>query len=105
MHAVELACRESSGLLVRLLWEPRVGTVVVSVEDVLTGHDFELSVRPESALDAFHPFAYELTAAAHVEQRIWCAESVAIDEERLCGYCHCRLGNGIAEDSTSSRLT
>ena len=55
----ELAARESDGVLVRLLWHPRDGTVSVSVEDARAGRSFELPVASDRALDAFHhPFAH-----------------------------------------------
>jgi hypothetical protein len=54
-----LAARESSGLLVRLLWHPLENAVTVSVEDRHDGEGFDLAVAPEHALDSFyHPFAY-----------------------------------------------
>jgi hypothetical protein len=55
----ELAARESDGITVLLLWNPKTDDVRVSVDDLRTGQYFELPVRRESALDAFHhPFAY-----------------------------------------------
>ena len=55
----ELAARESDGVRVLLLWHPRENAVTVTVEDARAGHDFELTVEHERALDAFyHPFAY-----------------------------------------------
>jgi hypothetical protein len=55
----ELAAREGDGVRVLLLWHPREDAVTVSVEDARAGHDFQLAVAPDCALDAFyHPFAY-----------------------------------------------
>ena len=56
---LELAARESDGLLVLLLWDPREDAGTVSVEDERVGNSFRLAVTPDRALDAFyHPFAY-----------------------------------------------
>jgi hypothetical protein len=55
----ELAARESDGIKVVLLWNPREDAVTVAVEDALAGRSFELPVARDRALDAFyHPFAY-----------------------------------------------
>ena len=55
----ELASRESDGVHVLLLWQPRDNTLTVSVEDARAGDSFQLAIAPERALDAFyHPFAY-----------------------------------------------
>jgi len=55
----ELASRESDGLAVVLLWDPRDNAMTVSVADSRTGDRFELAVDGERALDAFyHPFVY-----------------------------------------------
>ena len=55
----ELAARESNGLHVVLLWDPREDALTVSVEDDRLGDRFQLAVAPDRALDAFyHPFAY-----------------------------------------------
>jgi hypothetical protein len=55
----ELASRESDGINVLLLWDPRSDAVTVAVDDSRTGDHFELDVERTSALDAFyHPFAY-----------------------------------------------
>lgn len=55
----ELAIRESDGLAVVLLWDPRDDAVTVSVDDSRTGDRFRLEVDRTRALDAFyHPFAY-----------------------------------------------
>jgi hypothetical protein len=55
----ELAARESDGLHVLLLWNPRENALTVEVEDARLGDGFQFAVAPESALDAFyHPFAY-----------------------------------------------
>lgn len=55
----ELAARESDGVQVLLLWNPRNDALTVSVEDSRAGQRFELIVGRGCALDAFyHPFAY-----------------------------------------------
>ena len=55
----ELAARESDGIQVLLLWDPRENGLTVSVEDVRGGDRFHLAIAPDRALDAFyHPFAY-----------------------------------------------
>jgi hypothetical protein len=55
----ELAARESDGLHVLLLWNPRENALTVEVEDARIGDSFQFAVASESALDAFyHPFAY-----------------------------------------------
>ena len=55
----ELAARENDGVSVRLLWNPRLDSVTVSVEDSRVGDRFHLAVAADRALDAFyHPFAY-----------------------------------------------
>ena len=55
----ELTLRESDGVRVVLLWNPREDAVTVAVEDACTDHRFELAVERERALDAFyHPFVY-----------------------------------------------
>ena len=55
----ELAERDSDGIHVLLLWHPRENTLSVSVEDARAGDQFDITVAPDRALDAFyHPFAY-----------------------------------------------
>ncbi len=55
----ELAARESDGIHVLLLWNPREDAITVSVEDDHGGDRFQLAVAPDRALDVFyHPFAY-----------------------------------------------
>ena len=55
----ELACRESDGLRVVLLWHPHEDALTLSVEDARAGQCFELAVESNRALDAFyHPFAH-----------------------------------------------
>ena len=55
----ELASRESNGVHVLLLWDPREDAVTVEVEDSRDGQRFELVVDRSCALDAFyHPYAY-----------------------------------------------
>jgi hypothetical protein len=59
LQARELAARDSDGISVRLLWDPRENAVAVSVEDARAGECFHLAIAPDRALDAFyHPFAY-----------------------------------------------
>ena len=58
-HTRELAARESDGIHVLLLWNPREDAITVSVEDDRGGDRFQLAVAPDRALDVFyHPFAY-----------------------------------------------
>jgi hypothetical protein len=58
----ELAYREADGVEVALLWPVGARSVVVRVVDWRAGQSFELSVRGERALDAFHhPYAYAAT--------------------------------------------
>jgi hypothetical protein len=58
-HTRELAARESDGINVVLLWNPRENALTVEVEDARIGDDFQFAVAPERALDAFyHPYAY-----------------------------------------------
>jgi hypothetical protein len=58
-HIRELAARESDGINVLLLWNPRENALTVEVEDARIGDGFQLAVAPERALDAFyHPYAY-----------------------------------------------
>jgi len=55
----ELAARDSDGIHVLLLWNPRENALTVFVEDARGGDRFHLAVAPDRALDAFyHPFAY-----------------------------------------------
>ena len=57
LHRRELAHRSSSGIDVRLLWNPLTDSLVVDVRDI-AGPAFRLSTAPEQALDAFnHPYA------------------------------------------------
>jgi hypothetical protein len=60
---IELDRREGDGITVSLLWRKAVNIISIAVSDERTSEEFELSVAPDSALDAFrHPFAY---AARH----------------------------------------
>jgi len=60
---LELDRREGDGIVVSLLWRKTVDVISIAVSDERTSEEFELSVDPDSALDAFrHPFAY---AARH----------------------------------------
>jgi hypothetical protein len=55
----ELASRDSDGIHVLLLWNPRQNRLTGAVEDDRAGDRFQLAVAPDRALDAFyHPFAY-----------------------------------------------
>lgn len=55
----ELAVRESDGINVLLLWHPSENALTVSVEDARVGDGFQITVKPDRALDAFyHPYAY-----------------------------------------------
>jgi hypothetical protein len=55
----ELACRESDGLRVVLLWHPHDDSLTLSVKDARAGQCVELAVESNRALDAFyHPFAH-----------------------------------------------
>ena len=55
----ELARRDESGLLVRLLWDPRRGQAVIRYRDRRSGDAFAADVPNPRALDAFrHPNVY-----------------------------------------------
>ena len=55
----ELALRENDGLVVSLLWSGVADRVKVVVADTRLHTQFELTVAPDRALDAFdHPFLY-----------------------------------------------
>ena len=55
----ELACRDSDGIQVQLLWHPGEKALTVAVDDTRVGDRFQLAVAPDRALDAFyHPYAY-----------------------------------------------
>jgi hypothetical protein len=55
----ELATRESDGLHVALLWDPRDDAVSVAVADRREGRVLRFVVDATRALDAFnHPFVY-----------------------------------------------
>ncbi len=55
----ELACRESDGLEVLLLWNARSNRVRVAVEDARLDERFAFEVVGADALAAFqHPFAF-----------------------------------------------
>jgi hypothetical protein len=59
MALVELAERQSSGLVVRLLWDPARNQTVLRYRDRLTGDAFVVDVPNERALIAFdHPNLY-----------------------------------------------
>ena len=55
----ELDYRESNGIAVSLLWNRISNRLSVVVEDRKAGESFDLTARPENALDVFHhPYAY-----------------------------------------------
>jgi hypothetical protein len=55
----ELDRRKSDGIEVTLGWNPRTNRVLVSVIDEREGDSFQVEVRAEDAIDAFHhPYAY-----------------------------------------------
>jgi hypothetical protein len=59
MTLVELADRSSSGLVVRLLWDPARNQIVLRYIDWLTGDGFVTDVPNGRALAAFeHPNVY-----------------------------------------------
>ena len=59
MALVELAHRRSSGLVVRLLWDPARNQTVRRYSDRRTGEAFVTDVPNERALTAFrHPNVY-----------------------------------------------
>jgi hypothetical protein len=58
MERKELAYRQSDGLEVSLLWNPRDDSLAVLVVDERLGVTLELPVGDESPLEVFHhPFA------------------------------------------------
>ena len=61
----ELAQRRSGPDEVRLLWQPELDCVELSVRDVVTGAGFRIEIAPASAIDAFnHPYAYAAACSA-----------------------------------------
>ena len=55
----ELAYREADGVEVTLLWPVGDSRVVVRVTDTRADESFELSIKGDRALDAFHhPYAF-----------------------------------------------
>ena len=55
----ELDRRRSDGIEVTLAWNPNTNKVLVSVIDERDGDSFQVEVRAEDAMDAFHhPYAY-----------------------------------------------
>jgi hypothetical protein len=55
----ELDRRNSDGIEVALLWNPRADQVLISVTDTRRGGTLEFEVAPRYALEAFHhPFAF-----------------------------------------------
>jgi hypothetical protein len=65
MALVELAERRSSGLVVRLLWDPTRNQTVLRYRDRQTGDAFVTDVPNTRALVAFHhPNVYRPVAAA-----------------------------------------
>jgi hypothetical protein len=65
----ELASRETTGIIVRLLWSRSTNLVTVAVDDVANDDSFELVLdEHDRALDVFHhPFAH--AAARGIEFR------------------------------------
>ena len=62
----ELDYRVNDGLEVTLLWQADTDSVTVKVFDGKTGDDFDLSVDPADAMDAFHhPYAYAASRGLH----------------------------------------
>ena len=62
----ELDYRINDGLEVTLLWQPETDRVTVKVFDGKTGDDFDLTVDPADAMDAFlHPYAYAASRGVH----------------------------------------
>jgi hypothetical protein len=57
MQRKELAHRQSDGLEISLLWDPRDDALAVRVVDARLGVTLELPVRDESPLEVYHPFA------------------------------------------------
>jgi hypothetical protein len=65
MALVELAERNSSGLLVRLLWDSQRNQTVLRYRDRRTGESFVTDVPNERALVAFrHPNVYRPATVA-----------------------------------------
>ena len=66
-NARELAQRLSGTVEVRLIWDPQIDQLELSVCNLVTGEGFNLEVAPGNAMDAFdHPYAY---AARHENAR------------------------------------
>ena len=62
----ELDDRVNDGLEVTLLGQADTDSVTVKVFDGKTGDDFDLSVDPADAMDAFHhPYAYAASRGLH----------------------------------------
>jgi hypothetical protein len=60
----ELSRRSNGDVDVRLYWDETTGQITVRVSDRREGTSFELSPRPEVALDAFHhPYSYAEAAS------------------------------------------
>jgi hypothetical protein len=65
----ELAHRKGGDIDVTLLWRKGDDALTVILVEVASGTRFELSVRPEEALDVFHhPYAYLPSHAVYAEQ-------------------------------------
>ena len=61
-RARELAHRRNSDVEVTLLWRKHDNLLTLRLVELGTGVEFELSIPPENALDAFHhPYAYLTT--------------------------------------------
>jgi hypothetical protein len=55
----ELATRNESGILVRLLWDAARGQILIRYRDRESGDEFVADVPNQSALEAFrHPNAF-----------------------------------------------
>jgi hypothetical protein len=62
----EIAYRANDGVEVALVWDPRTNELALTVSDVRTGDDFELTVGGAEALEAFaHPYAYAASGGVH----------------------------------------
>jgi hypothetical protein len=76
----ELMSRESSGIVVRMLWSRAANLVTIAVEDAASNEYFELVLdEDEPALEVFHhPFAH--AAARGFEFRTRRAQPVVLPE-------------------------
>ncbi len=61
----ELARRDESGLVIRLLWDRERGQTLIRYRDRVSGDAFAVDVPNAKALDAFrHPNVYRPAAVA-----------------------------------------